>query len=95
MSEESSWSEWTDLKEEKIESMPEEAGVFVIHSSMKILFIGGTTNLRKSLLEKHQDPCIADNARFKFMIYPDYNKKSRELIEDYQKRHEGKLPKCM
>lgn len=38
---------------------PDKPGVFKVHTSVKILYIGSSsTNLRQSLLESLSDPCI-------------------------------------
>jgi len=63
-----SWSQWLDFDKSIVSSIPECAGVFGMHASMKILFIGSTQNLRNSLLEALSTPCIDKAKRFRYMI---------------------------
>ena len=59
--EEDIWSEWLDFNQFDITAAtPDKQGVFKVHASMKILYIGSSTNLRESLLESLSDPCIGN-----------------------------------
>jgi hypothetical protein len=62
------WSQWLDFDRDNIASIAELEGVYKIHAGMKILFIGGSENLRKSLLECMSDPCISKAKRFSYAI---------------------------
>ncbi len=90
-----SWSDWLDFTKDQVESVPDSSGVFMTHAAMKVLFIGGSPNIRNALSEKLSDPCVSKSTRFKYLETGDFDKKSKELLEDYKKRHEGQLPKCM
>ena len=90
-----SWSQWLDFDKSNVSSVPESAGVFVMHASMKILFIGGSENLRKSLLESLSTPCIDKAKRFRYMITESPDKVKDQLIKKYIEKHDGKLPLCM
>lgn len=91
------WSKWLDFNRETITSVvPQESGLFKVHASMKILYIGIAQNLRTTLLDFISDPCIGKGQRFSFMV----NRGSLEnlkmdLLIDYKLRHNGKLPACM
>ena len=89
------WSDWLDFKKEIIQKIPRTMGVFMTHQAMKILFIGDSENLQKSLLETLESLCTCDSSRFRYaeVNKPDIIKE--ELISDYKKRHDGNLPKCM
>lgn len=95
MSKEYAWSEWLDYSKDGILSIPEKPGVFMMHASMKILFINNSQNLKKSLQESLAIPCISEAKRFRFMVSDDHEKIKFDLIEDYKNRHDGNLPKCM
>jgi hypothetical protein len=91
------WSKWFDFNRETISSVvPEESGLFKVHASMKILYIGTAQNLKKSLLDSVMDPCIGKGQRFSYIVKHDSleNLKS-ELLKDYKLRHNGTLPSCM
>ena len=82
---ENEWSIWLDFNRETISSLvPEDSGLFKIHASMKVLYIGIAQNLKKALQDSIVDPChdSLDNLKM-------------ELLKDYKLRHNGKLPACM
>ena len=89
------WSDWLDFQKEVIASVPETPGVFMMHASMKILFISSSDNIKSELLSSIGTPCIIDVTRFRYMKTKFHNQIKEELINDYKNRHEGKLPKCM
>lgn len=89
------WSEWLDFNQDVTKSVPEASGVFVMHTAMKILFIGSAQNLSASLLESLTTPCLEKAKRFRYMVTNSQEKIKGQLIEDYTKKHNGKLPECM
>lgn len=88
------WSDWLDFNEETISKMPELAGVYMMHASMKILFIGGSENIKTSIQDK-EDPCILRATRVRYMQTSSFEQITEDLIKEYQDRHEGNLPQCM
>ena len=89
------WSPWLDFDKTNITTIPESAGVFMMHAAMKILFIGSGQNLRQSLFESLSVPCIERAKRFRYMIIESHDKMKENLIKEYLEKHEGKLPLCM
>lgn len=91
------WSEWFDFNQQTITSIvPEDPGLFKIHASMKILYIGSAQNLMKSLLESSTDSCIGKGQRFSYIISRGSLEDLRtKLLDDYKLRHNNKLPACM
>ncbi len=89
------WSDWTDFNENIISDIPQSAGVYMMHASMKILLIEGSSDIKKSIIEKLSFPCITNNARLRYMKTSFYEKMTENLIKDYKNRHEGNLPSCM
>ncbi len=89
------WSDWIDFNEETISKIPQSAGVYMMHASMKILFIGGSKDIKKSIQEKEKEPCISKANRVRYMQTTSYEQVFEDLIKDYQDRHEGKIPQCM
>ena len=89
------WSDWLDFNQDAAKSAPEASGVFVMHTAMKILFIGSAQNLRESLLKSLLTPCLEKAKRFRYMVTPSQEKTKEQLVQDYSKKHGGKLPECM
>jgi len=89
------WSEWLDFNQDNVKSVTESSGVFVMHTAMKILFIGGAQNLRASLVESLATPCLEKAKRFRYMTTVFQEKTRERLIKDYIEKHNGKLPACM
>ncbi|MFM9875921.1 MAG: hypothetical protein ACKVN8_06085 [Nitrosarchaeum sp.] len=92
---ENAWSDWLDFNDENIAKIPQLEGAFVMHASMKILFIGGSENMRFSIQEKKNESCTSIATRVKFMKTLSYKQITLDLIKDYQDRHQGKMPQCM
>ena len=94
--EELNWSEWLDFDKSTAENIPEEDGVYKMHASMKILYIGGNTqNIRQSLFDCLSDPCISKATRFSYALTDSADKVKEQLLNEYRSKHNGKLPTCM
>jgi len=91
------WSKWLDFNRETISSVvPEESGLFKVHASMKILYMGMAQNLQTTLLDSILDPCIGKGQRFSYMVnHGSLEHLKTELLKDYKLRHNGTLPACM
>jgi hypothetical protein len=91
------WSEWLDFNRETIRSLvPEESGLFKVHASMKILYIGMAQNLKTSLLDSFTDPCIGKGQRFSYIVkHNSLEDLKTDFLRDYKLRHNGMLPACM
>jgi hypothetical protein len=90
-----SWSEWLDFDGAGVGQVPEAAGVYLMHASMKVMHIGGSPNMRKSLLELLSDPCASKAKRFHYMPSESYTETKEQLLKDYMDKHAGKMPSCM
>lgn len=88
------WSEWIDFNKTNVEVVPELPGVYMMHTAMKILYIGSSINLRQSLLESISHSCINEAKRFRYMTTQSNEKMKEKLLNEYREKH-GKLPKCM
>jgi hypothetical protein len=95
--EENVWSEWLDFNQSIITTapIPEKPGVFKVHGSMKILYIGYSKNLRQSLLESLSDPCIGKARRFSYLLTEKAEQVKDQLLKQYHESHGGNLPVCM
>ncbi len=89
------WSDWLNFDQGTIDAVPEKPGVFVMHASMKILYIGGASNMRAGLQKALADDCAKDASRFKYMEAEDYDAVRGSLLQDYKERHDGSMPRCM
>jgi len=89
------WSNWLNFDQSTTDAAPEEPGVFVMHASMKILYIGGGSNIRAELQKALKDSCIKNATRFKYMASKEYDAVRVGLIRDYTERHGGSMPHCM
>jgi len=89
------WSEWLDFSQESFEKIPTSPGVFMMHETMKILFIGGSKNMKKSIEEAALDEGISKATRVRYSKEESFENVKQELIVDFKKRHEGHLPSCM
>lgn len=88
------WSQWLDFDRANVEAVPELPGVCVVHASMKILYIGGSKNVRQELLNRLSDPCTANAKRFRYIATPDFESVKEQQVKEYMNKH-GKLPPCM
>ena len=89
------WSSWLDFDKDSINNIPESEGVYKMHASMKILYIGSSHNLRQSLLESLSNSCLKKATRFSYALTESSNKKKEFLLDEYRNKHNGKLPLCM
>ena len=89
------WSSWLNFDKETIIDTPETEGVYKMHASMKILFIGSSSNLRKSLLESLSNSCLNKATRFSYAVTHSSDKIKAILLNEYSSKHNGKVPICM
>ncbi|MGH9991441.1 MAG: hypothetical protein ACREAZ_02205 [Nitrososphaera sp.] len=92
---EKEWSQWLDFDPANIDTVPESAGVFVTHASMKTLYIGGGPNLRTMLADLVSDACTGKSKRFRYMLTTDFGIEKERLIKEYAEKHGGRLPLCL
>lgn len=91
------WSDWLDFGDPDIISstVPDQAGVFKVHASMKILYIGSSVNVKQSLLECMSDSCVGKAKRFSYLITKDHEEIKDQMLKAFRESHGGKLPSCM
>ena len=89
------WSSWLDFDKDSINNIPESEGVYKMHASMKILYIGSSHNLRQSLLESLSNYCLKKATRFSYALTESSNKIREFLLDEYRNKHNGKMPVCM
>jgi excinuclease UvrABC nuclease subunit len=90
------WSSWLDFNKDSINTVPESEGVYKMHASMKILYIGNNNNLRQSLLDSLLNSCLnKGTTRFSYAITESSDKIKDFLLNEYRNKHSGKLPLCM
>lgn len=91
----SEWSEWLNFDKAIVEAVPESPGVCMMHASMKVLYIGGSQNIRQSLLECLSDECTSKAKRFHYLLTPSYDQMKEQMLKEYAEKHSGSLPVCM
>jgi hypothetical protein len=89
------WSQWLDFDRATVGAVPEAAGVCVMHASMKVLFIGGSQNVRQTLIERLSDECTSKAKRFRYMLTPSFDSAKEQMLKEYADKHGGKMPLCM
>ena len=89
------WSSWLDFDKDSINNIPESEGVYKMHASMKILYIGNSNNLRQSLLESLSNSCLKKATRFSYALTESSGKIKEVLLDEYRNKHNGNLPLCM
>jgi excinuclease UvrABC nuclease subunit len=89
------WSEWLDFDKSTIETIPESPGLYKMHASMKILYIGSSTHIKKSLIDCLSDPCVSKAKRFSYALTESSDKVKGQLLNEYRSKHNNKLPECM
>ena len=78
------WSEWLDFDKTTIETVPESPGLYKMHVSMKILYIGSSTqNIKKSLIDCLSDTCISKAKRFSYALTTSSDKVREQLLNEY------------
>jgi hypothetical protein len=92
---EGAWSEWLDFDRAGIEKVPEAPGVWLMHTSMKVMHIGGADNMRQALLQLLSDPCAGRAKRFHYMLTGAHAQAKEQMIRDYREKRGGKMPACM
>jgi hypothetical protein len=89
------WSEWFTFDKENVAKVPQKAGVFRMHASMKILYIGSSNDIQKGLSEALEAPCTSQALRFCYFETQSHQKIRAQLLDEYKEKHDGKLPLCM
>jgi hypothetical protein len=88
------WSQWLDFDRANVEAVPESPGACVMHTSMRILYIGAGQNIRKELLARLADQCTSKAKRFKYLVTPAFEALKEQQVKEYLSKH-GRLPPCM
>ena len=89
------WSEWLEFNSEQVKNASNKPGVFRMHASMKMYYIGSSDDIKTALTEKLSDECTSKAKRFCYADCERHKKISDMLLEDFKHRHNGEFPKCM
>lgn len=92
---ENEWSDWKDNNQDTFTEIPEKPGVYMMHAAMKILFIGGSQNMKESIIEILEKKCVSRATRIRFREEKNFGEIKNKLIMEYKKRHQGNIPQCM
>jgi NADPH-dependent glutamate synthase beta subunit-like oxidoreductase len=81
---------WLKFDSQSIATVPESEGVFqLLDENKQVIFIKGTINLRKELIEQ-----LAANQKAKYFLFEEakmFTMRENELLQQYMKKH-GKMP---
>ena len=83
-------------------NIPEEAGVYGLYEAMndeRLIYIGSSSNLRERFTQYwdtkfSEDQCKRSTRYYKREFTGSYESREKELLEQYKREHDGKLPKC-
>jgi hypothetical protein len=89
------WSPWLDFDSDTIANVAALEGVYKLHASMKMLFIGSSHNVKESILSCLSDHCTSKAQRFSYAIIKDADTVKEQLLNEYRNKHNGKMPYCM
>ena len=87
-------------KEKNVNEINVVAGVYTFFDRNKnLIYIGETTNLRKRFqgywnTNFKDDPCKRATTSYKREFTDKHKEREEELLEEYKKEHDGKLPEC-
>lgn len=88
------WSSWLDFDRKTVEDVPKSAGAYVMHASMKVLYIGSSDDINGALLERLTDDCCSKAKRFKYMLVTAHQAVRASMLEEFASKHQGQLPPC-
>ena len=94
-----SFYEW---KENNVKNVPEQSGVYGLFESQSeetLIYIGSSSNIRERFLHYwntgfEEDPCKRATRYYKRELTTNYLTREKELLEQYQREHNGRLPRC-
>jgi len=67
----------------------------MMHANMKVMYIGGSANIKQTLVECLSDECMSKAKRFHYMLTTSYDLVKDQMLKEYADKHGGKLPLCM
>ena len=88
--------------EENAKNIPAKSGAYGLYESRTengLIYIGSTSNLRERFTHYwdtnfSEDPCKRSTRFYKREITNAYETRERELLEQYRREHDGRLPRC-
>ena len=86
--------------QQSINILQEGPGVYELYDENKtLIYIGESKNMKKRLqnyLDSNfaENPCNRDTKWFKREYNYNHKEREQELLDEYKKAHNGKLPKC-
>jgi excinuclease UvrABC nuclease subunit len=88
--------------EQNAKNSPDKAGVYGLFESepeVGLIYIGSTSNIRERFTgywntNFSDDPCKRATKFYKREVTDDYKNRETELLEQYKREHNGKLPRC-
>ncbi len=89
------------FSQENIDNAPDQAGVYALYDEGTLIYIGratgGTVTIRSRLRDHkagREGPCTKSATHCKREVTTSPVKREEELLEEYKRTHNGKLPRC-
>lgn len=88
--------------ENNAKGIAESSGVYGLYETTNeegLIYIGSSSNLRERFTHYWdtnfpEDPCKRSTRHYKREFTSSYEARERELLEQYQREHNGRLPRC-
>ena len=101
---ESYYESFYKWNEENVKKVPRKAGVYCLYETtnemkVSLIYIGSSSNLRERFAQYwntkfSEDQCKRPTKYFKRDLTSSYRPREKELLEQYKREHNGKLPRC-
>jgi excinuclease UvrABC nuclease subunit len=88
--------------ERNVKNVPAQSGVYGLYESKSeetLIYVGSSLNIRWRFLHYwntgfEEDPCKRSTMYYKRKLTTNHLTKEGELLEQYQREHNGRLPRC-
>lgn len=86
--------------ENSVNAIPDKAGVYAFFDEREnLIYIGEATSLRERFqgywrTNFSEDPCKRATKSYKRELAERHEDREKELLEEYKRNNDGKLPKC-
>jgi excinuclease UvrABC nuclease subunit len=101
---ESYYESFYKWNEENVKKVPGKSGVYFLYETTKdmkvsLIYIGSSSNLKERFAQYwntkfSEDQCKQSTKYFKRELTSSIKPREKELLEQYKREHNGKLPRC-
>ena len=91
--------EWNENNAKNVPAQPGVYGLYERRSEEGLIYIGSSSNLRERFTHYWntgfaEDPCKRSTRYYKRELTSNYEAREKELLEQYRREHNGRLPRC-